>query len=388
MPANIQQLNEAIRALGRGLASSARSIQAAQAEAVQLLHAAARDQDLVRDRIQVAVAVDPSLRCAVPLKESIAAGFPIPTRAESLQLLAVDGSQVVPDRHEELLFALVNVGSVLMVPDSGLVPETDVETTLLFGDELLTSAGRVITEGDLSLRRDIAERQGLLKSASARTAWIGLLDGPLELWGAKDVSEPRAFEMALRGYLDDLRVLRSRGCFLAGYVDKPAADLVIKMLELSAPVDGAAPARPPHQVLRGVTDRWLFSQVLQPRARSAVFALQSSSRARYQDDLAIHFFYLNVGSERNPVLARVEFPAWVAGDPNGLDALHRGLIEQCSFLAARPYPYVLHRAHETARITSQEREQIKLRLLLEMRNQGMEPESASSKSSAKRVSSS
>jgi hypothetical protein len=70
-----------------------------------------------------------------------------------------------------------------------------------------------------------------------------------------------------------------------------------------------------------------------------------------------------------------------------VDALHRALLEQCALLAARPYPYILHRAHETARISMQESEQIKLRLILEMRSHGLEPEPASGKSSAKAVSS-
>jgi len=127
---------------------------------------------------------------------------------------------------------------------------------------------------------------------------------------------------------------------------------------------------------------------LKPHERSAIFALQSSSALRYPEDLAIHFFYLNVGSESQPALARIEIPRWVARDQHRIGVLHQTLLDQCALLGARPYPYILHRAHETARISLQEREQIKLRLLLEMRNHGYEPEAVSGKDSAKSVSNS
>jgi hypothetical protein len=64
--------------------------------------------------------------------------------------------------------------------------------------------------------------------------------------------------------------------------------------------------------LRGVTDLWLFQQLLQPGERSAVFGLQSSSRAHYKGGLALHFFYLNTSRDDHPNLVRVEIPAWVA----------------------------------------------------------------------------
>ena len=387
MPANPQQLHNAIMQIGSGLAASRETIQTTQVNALRTLQEMAAAPDRVATGIRQAAAADSTLRCAVPLDEDFSAGFPCPPGVGAPALLAVDGSQFITDRHEEVMFAVINIGSVIIEPGSGKAPEVLTDTRVLFGDELWASDGDLLSEGDVALLRDSAERRSLLANAPAVSGVAVLSDGPLELWGAKDVSDPRAFENALRRYLEDLHELQRRSCTVAGYVDKPAADLVVRMLELALPgvaTSGQQRLRP----LRRASDRWLFARILKPHERSAIFALQSSSALRYPEDLAIHFFYLNVGSESQPALARIEIPRWVARDQHRIGVLHQTLLDQCALLGARPYPYILHRAHETARISLQEREQIKLRLLLEMRNHGYEPEAVSGKDSAKSVSNS
>ncbi len=90
-----------------------------------------------------------------------------------------------------------------------------------------------------------------------------------------------------------------------------------------------------------------------------------------------------MGTNGHPAIARVEIPKWVAESANLLGALHAVLLEQCSLLGLRPYPYILHRAHETARISLDEKEEIKLRLMLDLRAGGIELEEPSGKSTAK-----
>jgi hypothetical protein len=139
--------------------------------------------------------------------------------------------------------------------------------------------------------------------------------------------------------------------------------------------------------LRGASDRWLYGEakapLLAPGERSAIFALQSKSEKDYRGQLALHFFYLNVGTEGHPWPVRVEVPQWVAADHAGLDRLHAVLVGQCRMMGARPYPYLLHRAHETAVVSRDERAQVEQMLELELRRQGEEPETKSHKQSAK-----
>jgi hypothetical protein len=139
--------------------------------------------------------------------------------------------------------------------------------------------------------------------------------------------------------------------------------------------------------LLGVTDRWLFGDrqnpLLGPGQRSAVFALQSRAEKSYQGVLSLHFFYVNVGSEGHPWIARVEVPKWVAGDLEKLGLLHAVLIDQCRTMGPKPYPYLLHRAHETAVVSQDEKAQVEALLLRELRSSGDEVDEGSYKQSAK-----
>jgi hypothetical protein len=139
--------------------------------------------------------------------------------------------------------------------------------------------------------------------------------------------------------------------------------------------------------LRGVSDRWLFGEhknpLLPPGHRSAVFKIQSSSDKKYKGVLELHFFYLNVGTEGHPWPVRVEIPRWVVDDKSKLDLLHSVLVEQCRMMGSKPYPYLLHRAHETAVVKNEEKQQIEQMLSMELRKQDEEMDDISNKSSAK-----
>jgi hypothetical protein len=136
-----------------------------------------------------------------------------------------------------------------------------------------------------------------------------------------------------------------------------------------------------------VSDRWLFGEhknpLLPPGHRSAVFKIQSSSEKKYKGVLELHFFYLNVGTEGHPWPVRVEIPKWVADDKAKLDLLHGVLVEQCRMMGSKPYPYLLHRAHETAVVKMEEKQQIEQMLAMELRNQDEEVDDGSYKQSAK-----
>ena len=137
--------------------------------------------------------------------------------------------------------------------------------------------------------------------------------------------------------------------------------------------------------LDGLDDLVLFREVLKPGQRSAIFELWSTSSQKYTGDLALHFFYLNVGSEKFPWIARVEIPAWVAADPAQVSLLQRALLEQCRLMGTRPYPYLLHRAHEEAVVHFDEKERLVARLAVELQRSGLGISTESNKLSAKEL---
>ena len=384
MALNLPQLFEKIREIGLGARARQETLDGLRKKARALLDGWADKNTELRDKVERARQADPSLRCAIPLEEHLEAVYAAPAHLKPVCLLAADGSQILPDRHAAVQYSLVNVGAIAMQPGSGETPEVFTDSHLLFGDELFTETGQITVEA-IEQRRDIAERRKLLELAPGYPAPVlALTDGPVELWGAKGAGEDD-YRKNLEIHKAILSQLQAKGVTVAGYVDKPGADLVVRTLEIAqlSTDEEFKDIRHLHS-LRGVTDRWLYG-FLPGGHRSAVFGLQSGSRAHYTGDLVLHFFYMNAGDTRHPWLVRVEIPKWVADDPEKLPLLHGALLEQCRIMGAKPYPYILHRAHEIAVVKFEEKAQVEQMLEMEMRQAGSEVDEISAKQSAKNL---
>jgi len=388
MALDFQQVYAKIKEIGESVQQRRKTLDERRAKARALLNDYADALDVLREKVESVKAADPAIRCALPLNEPLDSHLPPPALPLNATLIAADGSQINPDRHGQVQYGLVNVGAIVLQLDSGESTQVFTDSHLLFDDELYTPSGNPLTEAMVALQRDLKERAKLDELAKNYPApVITFTDGPIELWGAKDGEDANAYEQSLNEYLTVLARLQSRGVTTAGYVDKPAADLVIRLLELvEAPPESLQKLREYHP-LRGVSDRWLFGEkddpLLKPGERSAVFGIQSKSEKYYKGVLSLCFFYLNAGAAGHPWPVRVEIPRWVADDAGKLGALHAVLVAQCRMMGAKPYPYLLHRAHETAVVSFEERCQVEQMLLRELRDQGGETDEGSYKQSAK-----
>lgn len=350
-----------------------------------ILEGCASDIEQLQHKVQEVVRnYDQTLRCAVPVNEEMNSSHPLPSPPNQVTLIAADGSQIFADRHAEVEYCLVNTGAIVMQYGSSDAPVTSIQSRLIYYEEL-----EGMSDDRLSLQRDLAERTRLLELASqAPTPVITLTDGPLELW-TTTLEEGRVageFKKSLDQYLAVLRQLYRLNVATAGYVDKPGADLVVRLLEVAKAEVGDLPEIRKFRPFRGVTDRELFKDALKPGERSAIFAIQSRSSKPYQAELGLHFFYLSVGKAEQPYLARVEIPAWVAQDRAMLDNLHAVLVSQCRMIGAQSYPYLLHRAHETAVVSLEEKDQVTMMIVNELRKRGLEVAGASAKQYNKDVS--
>ncbi len=386
MPVNFQQVYSRVREIALNAQDNKKVLEEHRKRARELLAVYASELDFLREKVEKAKETDINLRVAVPFKESLAACFPPPVTITEATIIAADGSQINPDRHAAVQFCIINVGVIAMKLSSGQAPLVEVETELLYGDDLLQK-GSPMSDGMVAMRRDIHERIKLDEvSLGLSGPIVNLTDGTLELWGAKG-DDPQAYANFVEQYLGVLSRLYERGVVTAGYVEKPTADLVINLLELATADDEQIKKLRDYHPLHGVSDRWLYgerqSPLLPPGHRSAVFGLASGSDKKYKGALSLHFFYLNVGSEGHPWPVRVEIPKWVAEDSKKLDLLHGILIEQCKMMGSRPYPYLLHRAHETAVVRFEEKQQIEQLLVLELHRIQAEVGDSSHKSSAK-----
>jgi NurA domain len=386
MPVDYQQVHARIKEIGAGARERRKTLDERRKKARDLLLTYANQLDVLRAKVDSAKAVDANIRCAYPVNESLASHYPITDPANDVTIIAADGSQINPDRHAAILYSLINIGVIILKLGSGTAPEVKTYTDLKYGDDLYTNHG-MMTEDMVALGRDLSERKKLLElGLQYPKPVITFTDGPIELWGA----EGSATEDYRRNREEHIRILsqlQSENIITAGYIDKPAADLVTRLLEISQIQENEMRTVRDVHTLRGVTDRWLFGEegnsLLKKGERSAIFIIQSSSRNHYTGNLEIHFFYLNVGTDGHPWIVRVEIPAWVADDKEKVNLLQASLLEQCEIMGAKPYPYLLHRAHEIAVVKQEEQQQIEQILAQELRNQDEEVGDGSYKQSAK-----
>ncbi len=373
MALDFQQIHEQVRELGERAPVRERALRAKRQAALSLLENHAQESAALNLRVDLIVQnYDGALRCARPTGEALNGRFLTPALSGPVTILAADGSQISPDRHAAVDYCLINVGAIQMTTGAPTPPQTTVKCQLFYDETMYTSAGGKITEALLGLRRDLRERELLAVLAQELPPpVITLTDGRMELWGAVDAGSITEFQQSLRAYIQALERLGQLGAISAAYVDKPGASLVVRLLEIAMLEELELPEVRKKAQLRGVGDLDLFQDLLEPGERSAVFALQSKSAAEYRDELALHFFYLNVGRAGNPSLSRVEVPAWVAQNPEMLDKLHAALVEQCRILGSRPYPYLLHRAHEAAVVSREEKAQVEQMIAGELLRRGV-----------------
>ena len=386
MPLDFSQVHRQVKQLGEKALQREQHLQVLREQAFALLNSLSQDVDRLSRKVKLAAQLhDPTLRCALPVSEFLNLHSSEPRQPEQATILAADGSQISPDRNAEVDYCLVNVGAIQLQLHSVNPPSTHIRSQLFHGEELYT-AGGTITDATLALLRDVNERAILVELAEhAPPPVITFTDGPVELWGARQIEITSEFQKQLAEYLQALTNLCSLGVTTAGYVDKPAANLVLRLLEVALTGDPDLPDLKNRHPLRGVTDIDLYRQLLAPGERSAVFGIQSRSAASYQDELALHFFYLNVGRAARPWIARVEVPAWVAGEAQKLDDLQAVLVSQCRIMGSRPYPYLLHRAHEAAVVSLQEHDQVTQMIMLELRRRGLAVGEESQKQALKKL---
>jgi hypothetical protein len=376
MALDFQQVRQQIIRLAENAPLREEELRNLRETAEKLLSKYAVDLDHLRDKVARAANLNKNLRCAVPTNEAFTDTFPLPGLPEKATIIAADGSQINPNRHWALEYCLVNVGAIQLEFGGSEAPEEIIRTRLYYDEELYTGTG-TITEGMVALIRDQREREILADLAEKiKGPVITFTDGPVELWGLRELRASQLFER----YLKALSKLHKMGAITAGYVDKPRSGLVLRLLELAALSEDKLAEAGKNPWLLGIFDTTLFEKKLKPGERTALFGIQSASAKPYQDELALHFFYLNVSMEEDaPYLVRVEVPAWVAEDKKLLNDLHAVLVDQCQAIQNRPYPYLLHRAHETAVVTRDEKEQVDMMISVELRNRGLEPGFRSSK---------
>lgn len=355
--------------------------------ALQTLRRYATDWPFIEERLQLAERrADPKFyRAARPLNrnEPLNAAVDPSTPPACATLFATDGSQIMPDRHAAFLYYLINVGGIIYYHGNdgvygdgrppGVFSEPDIHYLGEMDEDDLS-----ISSGAVSVARDLQEIGMLAATIAANQddatpPLLGLVDQRLLYWpiGGPDGAASKAVETWLR----EMTAVRHTGALLAGYIDRPGKTAVVTLLlALAADLDDYATWRDlgKRGTTQGLNDARLFSHLLAPGQRSAVFVDISPANSRFAEaDRAnqVCFFYLNPGRAGRQI-ARVDIPLWVAEDAGRVAAVHSLIYDQCQILG--DYPYVLARADEMAVVGHREHEELDFMIELAMQRLGIE----------------
>lgn len=378
MPVNYQQIQAQIVDYAAKAQKWQSDIDAIRQHGIDLLNLSAESQEALAEKVLKAAASNPNLRCAIPTAEKVNASFPLPSERLPVTMLAADGSQIIPSRHRQVEFGVINISTVSMRTGSGLAPKITVTSEMLDLDLLHTEA-EAASEGYIALLRDVAERGVLALEAGKEPApVITLTDGGLELFREPKITD--IYTRKLHEYVQVMSDLMDTGAITAAYVDKPGSGLVMQMLGIASASPGTSRSA---DRFRGFPDRLLFSELLlHPGDRSAIFQIISPTVKEFTGQLALHFFYLNISKGDHPEIVRVEIPGWVANDNEKMKLLHASLVEQ-AWLLANPYPYVLHRAHEEAVVTFEDSSRLEDMIIAQLLKNGVKVGQKSNKQTHK-----
>jgi hypothetical protein len=383
MTLELNQVAGQIDDMGQVLAQRAERQRRALPAALELMRQFAHQQEMLC-RVSESEA-GRRLRCASPGAEPLDATLPAPAMPGRVALVAADGSQIYPDQHGVAFYYVVNVGGIVFRHGTGQPPEVVTRPELCYAEDRVYPGGAPVSGDQVSAERSLAEMRMLAELTAAEPAGgpprLALADGPLLIWLQRAAVPDDQRQRILAEYLACLGRLQAGGAAVAGFVSRPRSAEVVALLYLAQllPEQREVVNSLADTPFRGLTDRALFA-FLEPGQRSALFergtAANQDFRARGQ---AIHFFYLNTGTE----LARVEIPQWLVNRPEDLNLVHAALYDQCRF--NRGYPYVLTRADELAVIPGAEREALESMIVQAMARHGLPVPELSRKAQQKQV---
>lgn len=301
------------------------------------------------------------------LSEPFSAVYPCAAKPKQFSVIATDGSQIFPDRHELAFCYLINISSIVLHYGTGVKPLLASYPTLFYKEEDLYqewNRRKVPVDGEIvGILRNLMEFQELARLArecvpvSPRLPLVALYDGTLIFWHLEATPEDFSAQI-LREFLKTLDYFQEQQIPIAGYISYPRSTDVINALRV-----GMCPENPvncdrcpyrqhpelPCEPIEGVRDQLVYTHLLNPGERSTVFRSTSRILKNYGPH-DIYFFYLHVGSE----IARIEIPQWVAKNENLLRLTHATIYDQAE--KGQGYPVSLTEAHEKAIVRGADRE--------------------------------
>lgn len=302
---------------------------------------------------------------SLPL-EPVHADYEVSDCQTPYTVVAADGSQIMPSHHEIFNCYLLNIGTTTISYGVKLQPLLNSVPRLYHRPEdlyPLVDRRRVhIDELYVTLERNLLELTTVYElavSASERKIpVVAFVDGSLIPWSLEKM--PDNYQMAyMTACSEVLQSLQSMRIPLVGYISHSRSSDLINGLRVSKCPYALSQCSQycghlneedfPCSSIWPCTDRQLLSGNMNLQRRTCTFLSGASLARALPSNHQICFTYTNVGSE----VARLEFPRWVAGDPELLNLAVAVSIAQARKGAG--YPVALSEAHNLAVIRGSDR---------------------------------
>ncbi len=319
-------------------------------------------------------------RSAAPLSPIAAlnAAIPAPAPPERATIIATDGSQIMPDRHAAHLYYLINIGAVIYHHGSGNAPDSFSIPELHYPRDAKEFATFLSSSGEVSVARDLREIGTLAEKAwdhrHGQRPLLAILDQRLLYWPIGSDDDKSSHEV--KKWLTAMRRVKDSNGLLAGYIDRPMTTAVITLLKTlqgaETPDSFDWKSLGKRSTTGGISDGALFSRLLGPGERSAIFthiSPRNTEFAEFDAGNQVCFFFLNPGVDGRSI-ARIDLPLWVAEDEEAVTAVHGLIYDQCQIIG--DYPYVIARADEMAVVGRQDNQELNFMIDIKMQDYGID----------------
>jgi len=299
------------------------------------------------------ILADPVLQQKIPFVQSVGI---LPTWQDALDatsaidpihtyhVLAVDGSQIYPDRHQGVSCYLVNTGSAYCKYAATGIAQFNSEPRIASG---ITEAGEITPDIVDCIRTELELRDSLIKSREYRTdaleQYMVMMDGSLIFWhlDSKDDVTKNRF---LTSYLTIFQQLYTERILHAGVISLPKSKELVHIIAAAVKVLGK------EDTFTHCVDTDIALFFLVAGQRTGVFKNNSPIVSFYQEMVQPYFFYMHTGYE----IVRCEIPAWIAREHALVDTVARIVLDQTK--KGYGYPVCLAEAHEQAVVKGADRE--------------------------------
>ncbi len=262
-------------------------------------------------------------------------------------VVATDGSQIYPDKHQGVPCYVLNSGTAQFIYGEG-----PAQATLSCSPRIITQQDDTnISEDMVNCKRAELEFEvGLEASKKLMNEYdlpfTFLCDGSLIFWHLESKSH-QIKERFLKRYIGLLDEFYRARVPIAGYISLPKSKELIALLR-NAVAHKLGPIKKGGSFTT-IVDTDMVELFLEKGQRTALFTHNSKLAKQYPEHLRPCFVYLATDVE----IARIEVPRWIADDTKLFNTVLEIILDQSK--KGNGYPVALAESHEQAVIKGHER---------------------------------